>query len=169
MADHPAPAHHDPAAFPVDAPADYPFPKGREGLMPWSRAVEQLERARMYWLATTHPDGRPHVAPIWGAWVDDAFYFQGAPSARWARNIATNPAATVHLESGTDVVIVDGAVGHVVTDAALAARLVEAWRAKYGQMEPAPDTRGLFRLQPRVARAWGATLQDGARWVFAEA
>ena len=156
-----------PVAMPVDAPQDYPFPKGAEGLMAWSEAAERLMDAHMYWLATTRPDGRPHTAPIWGAWVDDAFYFQGAPNARWARNLAGNPAASIHLESGTDVVIVDGTVAYVVTDGALAALLVDAWRTKYGQMEPAADSRGIFRLQPRTARAWGATLQDGARWTFA--
>ena len=156
-----------PAAHPIDAPAVYPFPTSREGLMPWSRAAEQLIGARNYWLATVRPDGRPHVAPLWGAWMDDAFFFQGAPTSRWARNLAANPAASVHLESGTDVVIVEGVVAYLTTDDDLAARLIEAWREKYGRMEPKPATDGLYRLLPHTARGWSEGLQTAARWMFA--
>jgi nitroimidazol reductase NimA-like FMN-containing flavoprotein (pyridoxamine 5'-phosphate oxidase superfamily) len=159
-----------PEAMPIDAPEAYPFPKGREKLMPWTTAAEQLEQAKVYWLATVRHDGRPHIAPIWGAWVDDAFYFQGAPNSRWARNLGENPAASIHLESVNDVVIVDGLVEQIVTDAAFAARLVEAWRAKYVVVEhpPQADTAGIFRLRPRAVRAWGETFQDAARWLFAD-
>lgn len=158
---------HAPSAFPIDAPTDYPSGKSQEDLFQWPLAVEQLKQARSYWLATTRPDGRPHLAPLWGAWVDEAFYFQGAPNARWSHNLAENPNATVHLESGSNVVIVVGIVDHVVTDAALAARLIDAWRTKYGQMEPRPATDGLSRLLPRTAQAWGEDLQHAARWTFA--
>ena len=155
-------------AIPVEAPPNYPFPKTRDGLMPWAQAEELLAGAPLYWLATVRPDGRPHVAPIWGAWVDNAFYFQGAPTSRWARNLRDNPAATVHIERENDVVIVDGAVEHVVTDAAFAARLLHAWQTKYGALEhpPQADTIGILRLRPRAVRAWGASLQDAARWKF---
>jgi nitroimidazol reductase NimA-like FMN-containing flavoprotein (pyridoxamine 5'-phosphate oxidase superfamily) len=158
-----------PVALPVDAPATYPFPKSRDGLMPWSRAEELLAGAPLYWLATVRPDGRPHVAPIWGAWVDKSFYFQGAPTSRWARNLGENPTATVHIERESDVVIVDGIVEHLVTDAALAARLLDAWKTKYGELQhpPRAETIGILRLKPRTARAWGPSLHDGARWVFA--
>lgn len=169
MADTNSSGHgREPEADPVEAPAVYPFPDSPERLLPWSQAAEQLAEARNYWLATARPDGRPHVAPLWGAWVDDAFYFQGAPTSRWARNLSANPSASLHLESGVNVVIVDGVVDHrLVTETDLAARLIDAWRVKYGRMEPAPATEGLFRLQPRVARGWSEGLQTAARWTFA--
>jgi len=151
----------------IDAPSVYPYPKLNEKLLPWRQVDTMLGDARNYWLATSRPDGRPHVTPLWGAWIDEAFYFQGAPDSRWAQNLALHPAATVHLESGDDVVIVDGIVAFVITDQSLAARLIEAWRLKYGAMEPAPATDGLFVLQPRSARAWGPGMQSAARWTFA--
>jgi hypothetical protein len=160
----------EPQALPLDAPATYPFPKSREGLLPWSRVEALLESAPNYWLATVRPDGRPHIAPLWGGWLDGKFYFQGAPDSRWARNLRTNPNVSVHLESVQDVVIVDGVATHVVTDSLLAARLLEAWEGKYGQLEhpPQADTAGIYRLQPRAVRAWGEALNDGARWIFEE-
>ncbi len=52
--------------------------------------------ARDYWVATVHPDGRPHLTPVWGLWVDGAFYFGSGPQTRKARNLAENPSVAVH-------------------------------------------------------------------------
>lgn len=60
-----------------------------------------------------------------GAWVAGALYFDGIPTARWARNLVANPHAAVHRESGTDVVILDGLVEDLVTGAEVAARIIE--------------------------------------------
>jgi general stress protein 26 len=152
---------------PVEAPADYPFPKNEDGMVPWSRAKELLEGSRYYWLATVRPDGRPHVAPLWGAWVDDVLYFDGSPETRWGRNIAANPSASVNLESGNDVVIVEGTVELHMADAELASRLFDVWTEKYGRYQPEADKRGIFILRPRTARAWSTEdMKDGARWFF---
>ena len=138
-----------------------------EGLLPWSHVVEQLEQARNYWLATTRPDGRPRVIPVWGAWVDGALYFDGIYTARWARNLAANPAASVNLESGADVVILEGTVEDVVPEAGLAARIVEVYAAKY--VSPLPEAaRGMYRLRPRAVRAWSRFPDDATRWDFAD-
>jgi len=48
----------------------YGIPTHTEGLLPWSFALERLEKARNYWVATTRPDGRPHTVPVWGVLVD---------------------------------------------------------------------------------------------------
>ena len=166
MGDAPT-APDEPQASPPDAPAIYGFPKDATGLLPWSHAESRLEQARNYWLATTRPDGRPHVTPLWGVWVDGALYFDGLPTTRWGRNLATNPAATAHLESGEAVVIIEGVVEDLTTTPELAARIVVAWNAKYGRLAPEPDTRGIFRLRPRTARAWStSSLSDGTRWRF---
>ena len=41
----------------------------------WSWVVERMTEARSYWIVTTRADGRPHVMPVWGVWVNDAFHF----------------------------------------------------------------------------------------------
>lgn len=61
---------------------------------PWSKGTQRLEtpeRERIYWLATVSPDGRPHVRPILGLWLDGAFYFISAETTRKARNLAADP------------------------------------------------------------------------------
>lgn len=155
----------EPKAGRLAFPRGYAVPKGDE-LIPWSWVAERLERSENYWMATTNPDGRPHVTPLWGVWVDQALYFDGIPTARWARNLKVNPAAAIHLESGTDVVILDGAVEVLVVDAGLGHRIVEAWSAKYGRLQPEPATSGIFCFRPRAARAWSRFPDDATRWSF---
>ena len=137
-----------PQASRLTFPEGYQVGAGDEPVLPWSHAVQWLEQARNYLLATTWPDGRPHVAPIWGVQVDGGFSFDGIPTARWARNLAANPSISVHLESGDDVVIFDGTAEDLerVTDAALAARIVDRWETKYGGAMPRPASRGMYRL-----------------------
>jgi len=154
---------------PLNAPAGYAFPNDDAGLLAWSHAEQQLVQSRRYWLATTCPDRRPHVTPLWGVWVEGALYFDGHPHTRWARNIAANPAVSVHLESGDDVVILDGIAEDITTDDSLAQRIIAAWTEKYGRLFPDPAGSGMFRMRPRVGRGWSTeSLKDGARWRFAQ-
>lgn len=158
----------EPQARWLTMPRGYQSPAGAGDPLPWSHVVERLEGALNYWLATSRPSGRPHVTPVWGAWVAGALYFDGIPTARWARNLVANPHAAVHLESGTDVVILDGLVEDLVTGAEVAARIIEIWTAKYGRLLPQPNTSGIFRLQPRTARAWSRFPDDATRWTLPE-
>src|SRR5207253_11380598 len=77
-------------------------------MVSWSWAVEQLQHARNYWFSTTRPDGRPHAMPAWAVWVNAALYFDGSPETRRGRNLAQNPAISVHLESVDHVVVLEG-------------------------------------------------------------
>ncbi len=125
------------------------------GLLPWSWAVERLENARNYWFSTTRPDGRPHAMPAWAVWLDGVLYFEGSPLTRRARNLAANPALSVHLESGDDVVILEGAV-EVTSDPAEVRPVMAAYAAKYAMplAEMEALTSSLYRLRPRLAFAW---------------
>jgi hypothetical protein len=159
----------EPPARRLKMPKGYQAASPDARLLSWSHVVEQLEQALNYWIATTRPDGRPHVTPVWGAWMDDAFYFDGIYTARWARNLAANPAISVHLESGADVVIVEGMGEDVVTDADVGARIVEAWAAKYGRLLPDPVGGGMYRVRPRAVRAWSQFPDDATCWRFGDA
>jgi nitroimidazol reductase NimA-like FMN-containing flavoprotein (pyridoxamine 5'-phosphate oxidase superfamily) len=79
--------------------------------LPWSRARDQLvagasQSGTSFFLATTRPDGRPHVAGVGVTWYDGDLYFQTGPRTRKARNLAANPAATISVGlDGIDVVL----------------------------------------------------------------
>ena len=159
-------------------PPGYGVSTSIEGTVPWSHAHTRLEQAKIYWISTTRPDGRPHVTPVWGVWLDTTLYFDGHPQTRRVRNIVANPAVAVHLESGgagKDVVIVEGnAYPMESPDRALTTRLAAAYTAKYVEDRYAPtpdswDAGGLYAMRPRVVFAWGANLGETAtRWRFGE-
>jgi PPOX class probable F420-dependent enzyme len=135
-------------------PSLYGIHEDAEGLLDWSWATERLERARNYWVSTTRPDGRPHAMPVWGLWHEDAFYFSSAPSSRKARNLVANSAVVVHLESGDEVVVVEGRAEQA-TDEELLGRLSEDYTRKYGyEVTFTAEGRGLVVVRPQVAYAW---------------
>src|SRR5215212_713827 len=39
----------------------------------WQQVSDALTTAELYWLTTVRQDGRPHVTPLVGPWVDDGF------------------------------------------------------------------------------------------------
>jgi len=80
------------AAVSIPGPrADRPVAKGyglkdpKDGLLPWSWAEEQLAKSRTYWISTARSDGRPHTMPVWGAWVEGAFWFGTGEGTQKAR------------------------------------------------------------------------------------
>ena len=78
-----------------------------------SEKPDRLDTSRLrdeqnLWLATTRPDGRPHLTPIWFVYVDDRFYECTSSKAVKARNVRANAKASVALESGDQPVIAEG-------------------------------------------------------------
>ena len=111
--------------------------------IPWSRALEALESAdaqqQTPFLATTRPDGRPHVAGVGALWDEGKVYFVSGPGTRKSRNLAENPDCAIAMSlKGIDLEIEGTAVQ--VTDDATLHRLAE----RYGD------------------QGWPATVEDGA-------
>jgi hypothetical protein len=109
--------------------------------------------------------------PAWGAWLDGVVYFDGSPETVRMRNLVQNPAISIHLESGDEVVILEGesyAVGK--PERALAERLAAALAKKYAPTyAPTPDTwdeGGLWALRPKVAFGWSEFPTNVTRWRF---
>jgi nitroimidazol reductase NimA-like FMN-containing flavoprotein (pyridoxamine 5'-phosphate oxidase superfamily) len=155
-------------------PAGYGLPTSTEGLLSWSDVEPRLVAALHYWLATVRPDGTPHSVPRWGVWLDGRFYYDGSPETRHARNLAHNPACTLTLESGTEVVIIEGTSAPTRADAAdLGARLSAAFEKyhPYGY-SPGADSwsgaegGGLRVITPRRALAWFSFPTDCTRFSF---
>jgi PPOX class probable F420-dependent enzyme len=133
-----------------------------------------MSAARNYWVGTTRPDGRPHATPVWGVWVDETFYFGTGERSRKGRNLAAYPHLVVHLESGDDVVILEG-VAEVITDPDpdLSARIADAYASKYLDPETGEEFRpgsaeGMFSVCPRVVFAWleNDFPRTASRWFF---
>lgn len=134
----------------------YGLAAGATGLLDWSWVSRQMAEARNYWLATVRPDGRPHAAPVWGLWLDETFYFGTGQNSVKGRNLAQNPAVSLHLESGDEVVILEGVV-EKISDRPLLRRIYEIYGQKYGldmSANAAEDAEPTYALRPATGFAW---------------
>jgi PPOX class probable F420-dependent enzyme len=103
---------------------------------PWEDTAGLLAAAELYWLTTVRVDGRPHVTPLIGVWLDGAVHFCTGQDEQKARNLAANPACAITTgrndwNQGVDTVV-EGTVEQVTDDARLH-QLADAWVAKYGE------------------------------------
>jgi nitroimidazol reductase NimA-like FMN-containing flavoprotein (pyridoxamine 5'-phosphate oxidase superfamily) len=121
-------------------------------MLPWDWATERLEASRNYWISTTKLDGAPHAMPVWGLWLDGAVVFSTSPRSTKARNLARDPRVVVHVESGEEVVILEGEIEKI----ALTERAADLYAAKYDyRPEPSGSAdEGWYLLRPRIAFAW---------------
>jgi general stress protein 26 len=97
---------------------------------------EILKKAKVYWLSSVHPDGRPHVTPIAAVWLDDALYFSTGQTERKAKNLGLNPHCVIttgcNVLEGLDLVVEGDAVR--VRDETRLQRLADGYAAKYDQL-----------------------------------
>lgn len=138
----------------------------------WSHDERRLAASRNYWLATVRPDGRPHIAPVWGVWRDNHFYFSTALSTVKGRNLQANRHAALHLDNSEDVLVVEGTV-EIVHDDALRQRVDEAFTAKYVTIRSGkpysvamnPEAQ-LWTFAPSHAIGWWEMAMDATsrRW-----
>jgi len=143
---------HDstPHAGRPELPTSYGIQRSNEGVLGWDFVVEHMRAAHNYWVVTCSRQGRPHTAPVWGLWMEQAFYFSTDARSRKARNIEVNPSVIVHLESGDEVVILEGEAG-AVGEGSLLQRLSTEYFAKYAvRLEGGP----VFEVKPAKALAW---------------
>jgi len=100
------------------------------GLLPWSWAVDRLTRSHDYWVTTTWPDGRPHLSPVWGAWLDDAVWFSCSNTSRKSKNLQRDARCSLATDNAYEPVIVD-AVAEPTREAAAIQSFTDATNAKY--------------------------------------
>ena len=158
-----------PAERPATPDASYGVPTEGGTMIGWSACIERLRSAEAYWLATSGPDGAPHVVPVWGAMVDDDLYLEtGAATTAKARNLERNAAVAIHLDGVNDALIVHGRAIPCRPDASLGRALAGAMSAKYAGYSPTAsdwDDGGLHRLVPSVMLAW-RDMPTATRWRF---
>ncbi|MGH3644143.1 MAG: pyridoxamine 5'-phosphate oxidase family protein [Mycobacterium sp.] len=139
----------------TDAPAD------------WAAVGAALTSAELYWLTTVREDGRPHVTPLVGLWVDDSFVFCTGPEEQKARNLAHGRAVAVTTgtntwKAGLDVVVEGDA--ERITGLEATTALADAYREKYrGEWDFTPGADGfepdghlahVFRVMPTKVLAF---------------
>ena len=133
----------------------------------WASVETRIEQAERYWLASTRSDGRPHVIPIDGIWLDGRWFFGGAAETVHQRIVGENPNVVMHLEDAMKAVIVEGAAERIIPTPEVAKRLAEATRTKYGYPTSPDDyAGGAWSLEPKRVFAWTSFPTDCTRFVF---
>jgi general stress protein 26 len=113
---------------------DARFSDPRAAPVSWDATVLGLEAAELFWITTVRVDGRPHVSPVVGVWLDEAIHFSTGAAEQKAVNLRGNPHVILttgcnRWDTGLDIVVEGDAVA--VTDDGMLQRLAEAWRTKW--------------------------------------
>lgn len=116
----------------------------------WQQVSDALAAAELYWLTTVRKDGRPHITPLIGAWVDDSFVFCTGPEEQKARNLEDR--TTVAVTTGANTwnvgldIVVEGNASRV-TGLNTLTPLADAIREKYrGEWDFTPHDDGFGHL-----------------------
>ena len=105
----------------------------------WTQTVSSLQGAMTYWPATTGPDGRPHVAPVLGIWLDGAIHACAIHACarratRKARDLARKPVASFgcnRLSGGLDLIVTKADAVQVDENTTLQS-IADCYEANYG-------------------------------------
>jgi PPOX class probable F420-dependent enzyme len=115
-------------------------------------------------LATTRPDGRPHVAPIWFVVEDDSLVFNTWHTSVKARNLTANPRAALVVDDQQPpfaYVMVEGVV-EISDDLEEVRRIAVATGTRYMGRDRAEEfgarngVEGELALRLRIGKLIGA-------------
>lgn len=156
----------EPVVEKPEIPTEYGNPTQR---LKWADVERRLAGASVYWIASTRTDGRPHVIPRDGVWLDGGLYYGGSATTVHHRNITHNPHVAVHIGDGQEAIIVEGTVGIEKPTEEMAARLSDESFAKYpqyGRLDPSRYMGGVSFLRPRRVLAWTSLTENATRFRF---
>jgi len=152
--------------------------------IPWSRALKALESfggpEHRAFLATTRPDGRPHLAGVGALWDQGKVYIVSGEETRKSRNLAGNRACAVSMSLPEMDLVVEGRAARVTDDLTLqrlAGRYAESgWPARvengaftydYSAPSAGPPPWNLYGITPTTIFGVMAAEPGGAtRWRF---
>ena len=61
------------------------------------RDLEVADSAGHFWIGTTRPDGRPHLAGVGIVWDDGKFYMSTGAGTQKGKNLAHDPRCTISI------------------------------------------------------------------------
>jgi PPOX class probable F420-dependent enzyme len=134
------------------------------------RLHELLGRARIVWLSTARPDGRPHVVPTWFDWDGEVITVFTRPDAQKVRNVRHEPRVMLAIGKPDPMFEVELLEGEAVVGSrpiwptgtfatkyadALAetGRTIDSYAAEFPQA---------IRIRPTRLLDWGARGASGA-------
>jgi general stress protein 26 len=152
--------------------------------IPWSTALAALASEEPQqptpFLATTRPDGRPHLAGVGALWDSGKVYVVSGAGTRKSRNLAENPSCSVAFSLTAIDLVIEGTAARV-TDEATLQRMAkrygdQGWPARvedgaftydYSAPSAGPPPWDLYEITPTTVYGVLSTEPGGAmRWRF---
>lgn len=120
------------------APERLSSPRGAPlSALSWADVQARVAEAEDFLLATTDPDGRPHVVPVLAVWLEGTICFVTFRQSRKTRNLERNDGCAVTVPGPDADLVLEGA-------AQLAAGCCSS--------SPSTDTRQILMATIRSAR-----------------
>jgi hypothetical protein len=103
--------------------------------------------------------------PVWGVWLDRAFYFSTGRRSRKSENLSLNPHCVVCPEDASEAVILEGTAKEI-REGSLRSRYLASYKKKYGSdMSNSKDP--IYEVQPQVIFGIVETGDaNPTRWLF---
>jgi hypothetical protein len=118
----------------------------------WDWVDQELAASGAYWVIAIGGGRYPHPRPVWGVWHGEQLNLSvGSPVLQ--RALSAGSAVSVHLESGTDVVILEGDIAGSTT----APEVIDAYDRKYEWSYDANEYGPLTIVTPTTILAWRAS------------
>lgn len=127
-----------------------------------SGLLDKFAQARCCWFASTRPDGRAHLAPIWHVWHRGAAYVVTKAGAVRTENIRHHPAVSLSLPDPMNVFVLEG-VARFAPE--MEEELAPLFQAKYDwniRTDSEYDT--IIGVDPVKVIAWGS--HGEGRWRY---
>ena len=152
--------------------------------IPWTKVTEALESDQppdvRCFLATTRPDGRPHLAGVGAVWHEGKVYIVSGPGTRKSQNLAANPNCAVSMALPALDLVFEGTAERVTDDVTLrrlARRYADtgwptrvedgAFTYDYSAPSAGPPPWYLYELTPKTVFGVLSEEPGGAtRWRF---
>ena len=156
----------------------------------WDRVRVEIEREwrsqgpgeeaayHVHWLATTRPDGRPHLIPFGAAYSDGCFYIVSGAGTRKSKDLAANPRCSIGFAAKGVHVVLEGEA-RKVTDEAQLKRIAEVYAStgwaptvrenafwhEYSAPSAGPPPWDVYEFRPQTVFGFAAGDPPGAtRW-----
>lgn len=161
-----------PTAEPLSSPRGTPL----AGLS-WEELQTRVAEAEDFLLATTDPDGRPHVVPVLAVSLEGTVCFVTFRQSRKTRNLVRNNGCAVTVP-GDDFDFVLEGVAEPVRDADRLQKIADLYPMKYPWWHPFvrdgefydpadTDSRQVYAVEPAQVFAFGKESGFSAtRWRF---
>jgi nitroimidazol reductase NimA-like FMN-containing flavoprotein (pyridoxamine 5'-phosphate oxidase superfamily) len=168
-------AELQPTPEPLSSPRGTPLTA-----LSWADVQTRVAEADDFLLATTNPDGWPHVVPVLGVWLEGTVCFVSFRQSRKAHNLARNNGCAVTVP-GPDLDLVLEGAAHLVRGAAQLAKIARLFPVKYPWWHPfvrdgefydpadtaRSDPRYVYAVEPAQVFAFGKEEGFSAtRWRF---